>query len=228
MEENKHSMEYRVWSMEGETQETNPHSRHTRYAIRDTSPSRHTPYAIRHTRAFTLIETMVAITLLTVAITAPMTLATKSLSTAYYARDQIAAFHLAQEAIESVRHVRDGNVLHNSLGLTPARDLLYGIPPDALSGGNAFTVDTLDDSMESCLGGPCPVLQTNGELYGYTDGWTDTKFTRSVRATFLPGTTDEIRVAVTVSWKTGSFASRNFTIAENLYRWIEDGRGSPI
>src|SRR3989344_6012910 len=192
------------------------------------SQLRTTNYELRTNAGFTLIETMVAITLLTVAITAPMTLATKSLSTAYYARDQIAAFHLAQEAIESVRHVRDGNVLHNSLGLTPARDLLYGIPPDALSGGNAFTVDTLDDSMESCLRGPCPALPTHGELSGYTKGWTGPKLTHPVRATFLPGTTDEISVAVTVSWKTGSFSSRNFTIAENLYRWIEDGSGSPI
>src|SRR3989344_5745503 len=62
-------------------------------------------------RGFTLIETLVAVTLLSVAITAPMSLTTRSLAAAYYARDQITAFHLAQEAIESVRHARDHNIL---------------------------------------------------------------------------------------------------------------------
>ena len=50
-------------------------------------------------KGFTLIETLVAVSLLTVAIVAPMTLTARSLSAAYYARDQITAFHLAQEAI---------------------------------------------------------------------------------------------------------------------------------
>jgi prepilin-type N-terminal cleavage/methylation domain-containing protein len=190
--------------------------------VRRISPA--TSYRLQAT-GFTLIETMVAITLLTVAITAPMTLATKGLSTAYYARDQIAAFHLAQEAIESVRHIRDGNILHNALGVGEPVNLLDGIPS---TNGDAFIVDALDDSASLCPLEGCPALKTNGELYGYTSGWGSTKFTRSVRATFLPGTTDEIRVAVTVSWKTGAFASRNFTIAENLYRWVSDGSGSAI
>ena len=58
-------------------------------------------------RGFTLIETLVAVSLLAVVIVAPMSLTTQSLSSAYYARDQMTAFHLAQEAIESVRSVRD-------------------------------------------------------------------------------------------------------------------------
>src|SRR3989344_4356012 len=77
---------------------------------------RTTNYELRTSRGFTLIETLVAVSFLTVAIVAPMTLTTKSLSTAYYARDQITSFHLAQEAIETVRHVRDGNILSNALG----------------------------------------------------------------------------------------------------------------
>ena len=48
-------------------------------------------------RGFTLIETLVAISLLMVAIVAPMSLTARSLATAYYARDQITAFHLAQK-----------------------------------------------------------------------------------------------------------------------------------
>lgn len=176
-------------------------------------------------RGFTLIETMVAITLLTVAITAPMTLATQSLSTAYYARDQIAAFHLAQEAIESVRHIRDGNVLYNSLGFTPTHNLLYTNSDPIPTDGTDFAIDTGDDSIISCSGG-CPVLKTNGELFGYSSdsGWTDTKYTRSVKATFVDALNNEIHVEVTVEWQTARFNTpRKFTISENIYRWVEDG-----
>ncbi|MCR4280787.1 MAG: type II secretion system GspH family protein [Candidatus Kaiserbacteria bacterium] len=187
-------------------------------------------------RGFTLIETMVAITLLTVAITAPMTLATKSLSTAYYARDQIAAFNLAQEAIESVRHIRDGNVLHNALGLSPTYNLLRSTPTDIPTNGNVFTIDTTNNDLIALCPTPadpasCPPLKETPEgLFGYVSG-NDTKFVRSVTATFLKNpdgsdNTDEIHVEVTVTWISGSFSQRRFTISENLFRWVNDGSGS--
>ena len=176
-------------------------------------------------RGFTLVETLVAISLLTISIVAPMTLATQSLGSAYYARDQITAFHLAQEAIESVRHVRDKNILLNALGTQT--DLLAGFPPS----GAPFIVDTLDDSMNSgaCSSG-CPPLKNNGELYGYgaDSSWVPTKFTRTVTATFVPGSSnDEINISVTVSWQTGSLNTRSFTISDNLYRWVNDGSAAP-
>lgn len=176
-------------------------------------------------RAFTLIETMVAVSLLSVAIVAPMSLAAKSLSSAYYARDQVAAFYLAQEAIEAVRSIRDGNILQNSQGSTV--DLLNGIPV-----GTAFVIDTRNNqTWTTCTDQP---LKTNGAFYGYgTDpcnqtesGWTPSYFRRSVTAQFVAGTTDEIKLTVTVSWASGGFAGRSFSISENLYRWVNDGSGA--
>lgn len=183
-----------------------------------------TVYRIRNTcrasRGFTLIETMVAIALLTISIVAPMSLTTQSLASAYYARDQITAFHLAQEAIESVRHVRDGNVLKNALG-TPT-DLLAGIPS-----GTPFTIDTTNDDRMAACSGTCQVLRkSNGGLYGYDATWTPTYFTRTATATLVPESNDdEINVTVTVEWKTGSFNSRTFTISENLFRWVSNVTG---
>ncbi|MDP3965729.1 MAG: type II secretion system protein [bacterium] len=177
-----------------------------------------TRYTIHDTRAFTLIETMVAISLLTIAIVAPMSLTTQSLSSAYYARDQITAFHLAQEAIESVRHARDRNVLKNALGVTT--DLLAGLP----SSGTPFTIDTTNNDLITTCSGTCPVLRKSTEgLYGYSAAWSPTYFTRTVTATFVPGSgDDEITVLVRVDWQTGGFNSRNFTISDNLFRWVRD------
>ncbi len=181
-------------------------------------------------RAFTLVETLVALSILSVAIVSPMALTVKSLATAYYARDQITAFHLAQEAIEAVRHARDNNILINVFG-NPAY-LLNGIPS---TDGSAFIINTSDDSTALCPLDGCPPLQWNGKLYGYRpgcvmptgdcgaqEGWENTRFTRIVRAEFLPGSQDEIRISVEIKWRSGSFQTRSFAISENLYRWVEE------
>ena len=179
------------------------------------------------TRAFTLIETLVAVSLLTVAVVAPMSLTSKSLATAYYAREQVTAFHLAQEAVETVRHVRDHNILVTALG-TPT-DILAGIPI-----GVPFIVNTLNDDIDDgpCGSGTCPPLQRDptGTFYGYGVGWTDTIFTRTVMAETVASegsVPQEIRISVTVSWQAGALQiPRTITISENLYRWIEDGSGA--
>lgn len=184
---------------------------------------------IRARKAFTLIETLVAVSLLAIAIVAPMSLTTQALGTAYYARDQVTAFFLAQEAIEAVRSVRDKNILSTALG-TPT-DLMTGIP----TSGNPFTVDTVNltngaPTLTTCSG-TCPRLQTNGNLYGYQSGWSNTNFIREVRACYLQTdgscsaspATDELRVSVTVIWQTAAFQQRSFTLRENLYRWVNGG-----
>lgn len=184
----------------------------------------------RSERAFTLIETLVAISILTIAIVAPMTLVSRSIAAAYYARDQITAFHLAQEAIETVRHVRDHNVLETALG-TPT-DILLGIPLNTPFVVN--TVEDIDDAIDEipCISGTCPALQRDptDTFYGYGAGWTDTRFTRTVEAETVredeSEIPQEIRISVTVSWQTSSFQSRSFTISENLYRWVQDGSSS--
>lgn len=178
---------------------------------------------------FTLVETLVAVTILSVAIVAPMSLTANSLATAYYARDQITAFHFAQEAIEAIRHARDNNILANVYGSSV--DLLQGIPS---TNNQPFIVDTRDDSTDLCSADGCPPLQTSGELYGYrpgcamptidcgsADGWQNSRFTRTVTAEYIAGGTDEIRVSVEVKWATGAFKTRAFSISENLYRWVE-------
>lgn len=179
-------------------------------------------------RGFTLLETMVALTVLAMAIAAPITLVAQSLMAADYARDQITAFYLAQEAIEGVRAMRDNNILQNAL-TGSSLDIMQGIPDTA---GNPFRIDVVhNNTMTMCSGDPggqCIPLQVDSNgLYGYySSGGTNTSFTRSVTATFINGNHDEVQIAVTVTWQTGSFQARSFKLSEDLYRWVVDGSGS--
>lgn len=192
-----------------------------------------TSASFRASRGFTLVETLAAVSLLSIAIVAPMVLTMQSISSAYLARDQITAFYLAQEAIESVHAIRDGQILQ--IALTPSGgqsvDLFGPLAPYA--NGQPFYIDATDNNIRAC-GGACSPLKTdgpNGTLYGYS-GTTNTIFTRTVIACYVQANgctsnpTSEMRLTVTVSWKTGSFAQRSFTISEDLYRWIEDGSGT--
>lgn len=173
----------------------------------------------------TLIETLVAITILTVAVVAPMSLTMQSLSAAYYARDQIVASNLAQEALESVRAIRDSNILRLSLNQPEASctptDLLCGIPIDT-----DFIIDarTTPPTITVC-GGTCELLRTDGNLYGYGSGWVDTGFRRTARASFTDGTQNEITVRVTVDRVSSTRPPPPVVINANLYRWVEDGSG---
>ena len=173
-------------------------------------------------RGMTLIETLVAITILSVAIVAPMQLTISSLASANYARDQVVAANLAQEAIESVRSVRDENILAMALtaGSSCADDglpmhLLCNIPID-----EDFVIDTRNNEITSCSG-TCPKLQTDPAqtLYGYGLG-NDTFYLRVVRATYVDVAEDEVRITVTVTRDSGVHQLTPTVISENLYRWV--------
>ncbi len=180
---------------------------------------------------FTLLETMVAVTLLAVAIVAPMSLTAQSLASAYYARDQITAFYLAQEGLEAVRNVRDNNILFNSQSTGSTVNLLNGIPD---TNNASFRIDARNNTMTLCSvdslpGGACKPLETDGTLYGY-GLTTATQFTRTLKACFVQATggcngtvSDEVKLTVTVTWKTQSIQSRTVTLSQNLYRWVNDG-----
>ena len=164
-------------------------------------------------RGFTLIETMVAISVLVVAITAPLTLASQSLFAAVYAKDQTTAFYLAQEALEIVRNKRDSNMLSFMSG--ESTNWLDGIPIDS-----GFYVDIPNDTMvvctESCLQSK---LRHDGVFYNHSTG-DNSRFSRNVSVTINPNLTDEAIVVVTVEWQTGSFNKRTISLHGQLYNWV--------
>ena len=181
-------------------------------------------------RGFTLIETLVAITLITVAIVAPMALTVQSISVAYYARDQIIASNLAQEGIEVVRAVRDANILQSAHGT--ATPLFSNIPiGDGTT--NPFEVDgtkiNVSDMIISSCGACTDPLEISGGEYAYTG--IATPFTRTMHTKKLwsdsGGNAQEIQVTSKVSWQTASYQTESVTLVEDLYNWPPFGAATP-
>ena len=155
---------------------------------------------------FTLIETFVAISVLLTAVAGPLTIASKGLSSAMIAKDQITAFYLGQDAIEFLRHRKDTNALRGDPWLTGLEACLSG----------ACLVDSKEDSLTSC-GGTCPLLRYNESgFFTYTLG-NETNFRRDVRITSLND--HEASIAVTVSWTTVGGFVRSFVIKEHIFDW---------
>ncbi len=176
-------------------------------------------------RGFTLLETLIGISILIIAITATFSAVQSGLSSSIESKDQISAFFLAQEAVEYVRNVRDTNSLNGQNWLT---NLALNSTDDCYF-GNSCTIDATKDpisdgaAIEECSGS-CPYLRQNQNssdttfaMYGHTSSWTQTPFQRIVELEFV--SVDEVTLVVTINWRKGTGVARTFTIKESLFNW---------
>jgi prepilin-type N-terminal cleavage/methylation domain-containing protein len=164
-------------------------------------------------RGFTLIETLVAISVLTMIIIGPLSLATKSIGASLVSQNQITAFYLGQEAIEYVLNIRDNNFLQSI-------DWLNGL--NQCFGANGCYVDIPNNIINSC-GANCPKIKydgTGGFYYNYQTGQ-DTIFTRTVKITKINigGAQDEARIEVTVQWLEKFGGQKSFTLQKDIFNW---------
>lgn len=158
-----------------------------------------------YSKGFTLIETMVAVSLLVIAALGPLSISATAVQNSLIAKDQIIATYLAQEGIEYVRYVRDSNGIRSISWLTGLDNCV----------STTCNIDTLSLSSVSCGGLTCPPLkiESNG-YYGLSNSGTNSKFTRTIR--IVNSGTDQITVSSEVSWRTGSY-SKTFVTEEILY-----------
>ncbi len=181
--------------------------KNTRYPIPDTRYS---------TRGFTLMETLVGMTVLIIAVTGTLSIISRNVSSAAIAKESITAFYLAQEAVEFVRGVRDNNAISGG------GNWLLGL--DDCRGGNKCAVDVNaefeSDRVLSCVI-ECPklLLNTGTGVYGYGSGvdTVETVFTREVRLQDIAPDREE-RIDVTVKWQQG-FVAREFTLSGTIFNW---------
>lgn len=164
---------------------------------------------------FTLIETLVAISIITVAMTGPLSITSKSLTSARMAKERVTASYLAQDAMEYIRAKRDANILSN------AGNWLSGMSGCVSSTGNTkCTVDTVGNRADDFVvcGGTCPPLKYSKStgFYHHGTGGQPTKFIRWLTMERIND--HEVAVSVAVKWS-GTFHDYSFTFRENMLNW---------
>lgn len=180
---------------------------------------------------FTLIETLIAVSIITLSVSGPLFTANSAIVAAENARNQLTASHLAQEGIEYVRLMRDNGYL-SAYQSNPATASSVAWA-DFISGGSAASITqcrasacTLDPtrtmgygsgfSLVGCSGSSCAPLHLSNAIYTVQQIGTETPFTRTVQA-FDVSATDE-RIVSTVSWSYHN-TPYSVTISNHLTPW---------
>ncbi|MDO8569485.1 MAG: prepilin-type N-terminal cleavage/methylation domain-containing protein [bacterium] len=170
-------------------------------------------------RGFTIVESLVAITILVLVVTGVASAIQTGISSYIFSKDQIIAFYLAQEGFEQIRNIRDENALKD-----PPQPWLTGIsnsgdPCEFNKTCAADPVPLGNPLLFRCGDAPgsCPVLrQSSSGFFGYDSSWSPTIFRREIVLTQI--NPKEISVLVTVNWSKG-VVNRQFRTKENLLNW---------
>jgi type II secretory pathway pseudopilin PulG len=173
---------------------------------------------LRYTKGFTLVETLVAITILIMVIVGPMTIAQKGVQNAYFANDQVTAVFLAQEAIEGVRELRDKVALDVYDGNRNVDTRSWF--PDTCAYGCVYNPHQTTNVLSSCTGGTCAKLFLNDETgeYSHTTGSTYSPFSRIVTMdTSYAAATGGVLVNVRVTWQ-----NKGSSKEVKLQTWVYD------
>jgi prepilin-type N-terminal cleavage/methylation domain-containing protein len=178
-------------------------------------------------KGFTLIETLVAVTILTLAVAGPLVTASRAVTAAQIARDQLTASYLAQEGIEYVRMMRDNEYLAvynqpNASSLAWTNFLAVAsigkCATSAIGVAPFCTLDAVGIVPVQACSGSCQALNlaTAGAVSYYTQGAGQaTPFTRTIQAV---GAAPGEKIVSKVSWTFHS-TPYSVTVTTNLTPW---------
>jgi prepilin-type N-terminal cleavage/methylation domain-containing protein len=187
-------------------------------------------------RGFTLVETLLAVLILTIAIAGPLTIAAKGLQLSLNARDQVIAGGLAQDALEYVHFIRDTNRLNNQDWLAGLNGVSNNHTTNQTggqancTGGNFCIVDSLADQVTYCGTSLSACASSylyfnsasSGGNYTYqTAGNTKTIYSRAITITTpsAGGNASEANVRVVVQWFDAGGTTRSVELRDSLFNW---------
>lgn len=187
-------------------------------------------------KGYTLIETVVALSILTFALVGPVSLILTSLNKVYFSKNKLIAANLAQEGIELIRTIRENNVICEVRGTPGGRwDSDYDGTGN-LKGTNR-TADATAFETVPCvsgvtvknpiLGGSCSTNNlklSSGGTYGYDAGGSNTIFSRCIsidNPAIDEGSIQKnnmLDITSTVTW-TERGTNRQVELKDRLYNW---------
>lgn len=186
---------------------------------------------INKSKGFTLVESLVAVSILSISVAAIFTAVQMSLKTSLTAKDQITAIYLSQEAMEFIKNVRDENALNSLNGV--AVNWLHGLSENSSdpcwygADGTGQKVCTLDvykgisgGGVAACSGGfgTCPNLNHDSVtgLFGYTTGetWKPTNFKREIK--LVANGSNSVDVTIHMQW-VSSGITKTFQVTGSVF-----------
>ncbi len=141
-------------------------------------------------RGFTLVETLVAIAIITLAITAPFITITSSIILSYSARDDLVASALAQEGIEQIIAIRDDDFLANPTG-------------------SWWNLNMKINGTSCMYPSSCVYPPSQSAL---------NRFTRTIQVTPTIASQED-KIVVTVTWVTER-VSHTLTVTDYIEKWL--------
>jgi len=199
---------------------------------------------------FTLVEALVAISILMIAVASPMTVAQRGLSTALLSRDQMTASFLAEDGIEAVKNIRDQVALNATPG--DGTDWLLGLnnssglsacvctgTANCANFTNACNIDTtyadltvpnaivsgaanatLDTLFDGTGSFAAYVPPTHTVVAPYT--LVPSRFSRYIDISTSTTNANEAKVSVKVTWPSPSGATQNITVSDFIYNYSQN------
>ncbi len=164
-------------------------------------------HKINYQQGFTLLETIVALTVIVAAMTGPIALTTRGIFDAKFAKNKLVAADLAQEGLEIIRQCRDNNILQS-------RAWNFSM------GAGDWQADVISSTLLQCplapfITGASLLRDGDSGLYNYVSG-NSSMFTR--RITISEPATDQMFVISNITWSEGGI-DRVMTLQETLYNW---------
>ncbi len=175
-------------------------------------------------QGFTLLETLVAVTILATAIAGPLSIASRSLTNSLITKNQTTAFFLAQDSVEYIRFIRDSNSLKGANWITGSGGSSAGVDLSPCVSANGCYIDSTSNNPAApteCSTPACSVMNYDTPNVRYTyatgAGITPSIFTRQIRLTSISA--DEYNLSVTVSWVDSGAVTRSISVNENIFQW---------
>jgi prepilin-type N-terminal cleavage/methylation domain-containing protein len=185
-------------------------------------------------RGFSLVETLVAITILLIVITGPLAISSSSAKSSSFSSEQVAAFFLAQEGVELVEKARDDLLITYFDGSRPTpwadftKTAAGGVYRNCYttinSAGCDFTIKTdaagTLNLVNCATAGNCLLYvdtasgNVRSRYTHSTSGSTiSTPFTRTINLELINA--NEVKITSKVTWRTGALKAQQEVFVES-------------
>lgn len=169
---------------------------------------------------FTLVETLVAISIFSVSIIALMSVLSDGISDTGYAKKKIIASYLAQEGIEYIRNMRDNYIFYDTRSWNNFWGRMSPCNSNNECGFDSSVPVTDPEFIFVCSSDPCKLFVTDGKYNSSPATGEDSGFVRKIRTEQSGAHTDAIKVYSEVSW-TQESGSYSVVFSEILFNLSE-------